>query len=68
MTRAVAGRNLLLVMPGLVPGIHAAVRRKRWQEMPGTSPGMTEGGRSGMTEGERNAPPPDAAPAPGTPA
>ena len=31
-----------IVMPGLVPGIHAAVRRKRWREMPGTSPGMTE--------------------------
>ena len=28
---------------GLVPGIHAAVRRKRWREIPGTSPGMTKG-------------------------
>ena len=27
---------------GLVPGIQAAVRRKRWREIPGTSPGMTE--------------------------
>ena len=36
--------NPLLVMPGLVPGIHAAVQRKRWKGMPGTSPGMTEGG------------------------
>ena len=34
------------VMPGLVPGIHAAVRGKRWKGMPGTSPGMT---RRGMT-------------------
>ena len=49
MTRAAAGRNLLLVMPGLVPG-------------------MTEGSRSGMMEGERNAPPPDAGPTPGAPA
>ena len=31
------------VMAGLVPAIHAAARRKRLREMPGTSPGMTEG-------------------------
>ena len=39
-------------MPGLVPGIHAAVRRERWREMPGTSPGMTEGAHSDTTESE----------------
>ncbi len=32
-----------IVIPGLVPGIHAAVRRQRWREIPGTSPSMTEG-------------------------
>ena len=39
------------VMPGLVPGIHAAVRGKRRKGMPGTSPGMTRRGvtRRGMT-------------------
>ena len=44
--------NPLLVMPGLVPGIHAAVQRKRWEWMPGTSPGMTGKGMTGrdMTE------------------
>ena len=42
--------TLFVVMPGLDPGIHAAPRRKRWREMPGTSPGMTEGRRSDMTE------------------
>ena len=43
--------NAPSVMPGLVPGIHAAVRRKRWKGMPGTSPGMTRRGmtRRGMT-------------------
>ena len=44
--------NPLLVMPGLVPGIHAAVQRKRWKGMPGTSPGMTEGVHSGTVESE----------------
>ena len=34
----------LIVIPGLVPGIPAAVGRKQRREMPGTSPGMTEGG------------------------
>ena len=33
-----------IVIPGLVPGIHAAARRKQRRGMPGTSPGMTEGG------------------------
>ena len=33
-----------IVIPGLDPGIHAAVRRKRRREMPGTSPGMTKRG------------------------
>ena len=32
-----------IVIPGLVPGIHAAARRKQRRGMPGTSPGMTEG-------------------------
>ncbi len=52
-TRISARRpNPLLVMPGLVPGIHAAVQRKRWKGMPGTSPGMTEGAHSGTVESE----------------
>ena len=32
-----------IVMPGLVPGIHTAARWSRLREIPGTSPGMTEG-------------------------
>ena len=40
-----------IVMPGLVPGIHTAVRRKRWREIPGTSPGMTEEPVEGSVRG-----------------
>ena len=36
--------NPLLVMPGLVPGIHFHRFRCTAAWMPGTSPGMTEGG------------------------
>ena len=63
------------VMPGLVPGIHAAVQRSRWKWMPGTSPGMTRRrhesrvGAVGMTRaaaaagGEQARPPGPALPA-----
>ena len=42
-----------IVMPGLDPGIQAAVRRKRWREIPGTSPGMTGKGHDGEGSGRR---------------
>ena len=45
------------VMAGLVPAIHAAARRKQLREMPGTSPGMTEGAFShGRADIERQFP------------
>ena len=50
--------NAPFVMPGLVPGIHTTVRRKRRWEIPGTSPGMTarrhdEGGVRAGREADR---------------
>ena len=44
--------NPLLVMPGLVPGIHFHRFRCTAAWMPGTSPGMTEGAHSGTVESE----------------
>ena len=51
--RRPGSRGTPFVIPGLVPGIHAAVRRKRWREIPGTSPGMTGKGHDGEGSGRR---------------